>query len=94
MSLRVTLCCDGHRHGYRCRSERVTGHGYSPAQRSDDPDRRLVTPGLLDGWRIGDAPHGGDLCPAVDHDEDRPQPADLDHARQTLAARTTNEGLT
>lgn len=126
MSLRVTLTCDGHRHGDRCRSERVTGHGYSPSLRSDDPDRRLVTPGLLEGWRIAHAPHGGDLCPSTDHDEDPPQPAErcehgqtavcdrcgfgqpahddeprthdphphLEHARQVLAARRENDGLT
>jgi hypothetical protein len=92
MSLVVTLHCDGHRHGTRCRTTRAAGHGYSPTQRTDDPDRRLVTPGLLDGWRPGAAPHGGDLCPATDHDEDRPDP--LEHAQATLAARTANEGLT
>lgn len=71
MSLVVTLHCDGHRHGTHCRTTRAAGHGYSPTHRTDDPDRRLVTPGLLDGWRPGAAPHGGDLCPATDHDEDR-----------------------
>jgi hypothetical protein len=94
MSVCLTLRCDGYRNGTHCRSERITGLAYSPQLRSDDHNRcaGIVDAARDDGWRIGAATHGGDLCPKPDHDEDQPDP--LKHAQRTLTARAANEGLT
>ena len=100
MSLQIRLTCDGHRSGAgvdaRCRADRTIGLAYSPSLRSDDHARTaLALPSLLDGWRIGAAIGGGDLCPRVDHEEDaRARQTELDQARQTLEARRANDGLT
>jgi hypothetical protein len=92
VSLAVTIVCNGHRHGQPCRSSRSSSLAYSPTLRSDDPTRPAITPALLEGWRIGAAPGGGDLCPSSGHDEDR-RPDPLEQAAATLAARRANEGL-
>jgi hypothetical protein len=68
MSVRLTLTCDGHRHGQPCRGARNTSYAYAPQLRSDDP-ARTFTPDTT-GWRIGEGPNGGDLCPSRGHDEE------------------------
>jgi hypothetical protein len=72
VSLRVVVVCDGHRNGQPCRGARTSSLGYSPTLRSDDPTRPVVTASLLTDWRVGEGPHGGDLCPSGGHDEDQP----------------------
>ena len=103
MSLRITVSCNGTRNLIRCRAERTVGLAHSPTLRSDDPARvsahveSLAAAATDAGWRLGAAPHGGDLCPQP-HDDDpegiERRAAELARARATLAARQAAEGLT
>lgn len=76
MSVRVTLSCDGHRRGQRCRGARITGLGYSPAL--GWAEHALGLPAALAALVHGDypgeawsrLPNGGDLCPSGGHDEE------------------------
>lgn len=60
MTWRISVSCDGHRHGQPCR-----GTLHTRETDLDDAEREALTAGwrvAVDGW--------ADLCPSGGHDED------------------------
>ena len=57
MSLHLTVTCDGHRNGDRCRGTASQSAGSASRLAAD--------------WRH--TSDGGDLCPSLGHDEDPPE---------------------
>lgn len=69
MTLRLTVACDGTRHGQACRASYSSALAFTPGEHwSADETLAATARRVPGGWRT--LPNGGDLCPSGGHDEE------------------------